>query len=178
MSYPFAPQTKLYASEEAGPVKAATDSSGPDANARHFDFLSRSSSIRSFGATQCNSPDDFDSEAPSDEDEVEDSELPPPQAFIARSDRGSQCRIAPTSTLSRARSSSPRKTNEPGEASSGRKGMTRVKSMPNLQHDRSAYNRSVGRSILASVSEFGGGRASGVVRSRAEELDALLDGLE
>ncbi len=164
-------------SEQTWPVKDLPNTCGSYENVVHFE-LSRSSSIRSLGTVQCNSPDDFGSNAASEEDEDEDSELPPPQAFVVRSDRGLQCKISPMSSLSRARSSSPRKTNESGEVSSGRKGMTRVKSMPNLQHDRSAYNRSVGRSILASVSECGSTKGTEGARSRAAELDALLDGLD
>ena len=55
--------------------------------------------------------------------------------------------------------------------------MHRVASLPNMQYDRSIYNRSVGKSDLASVSEHNDARGHGQAKQRAMEFDMLLNDL-
>ena len=136
--------------------------------------LPRSSSGHSFGAGHSfedpmfNSPDEVSSE------DEEFSELPPPKATVTR---GLSSTMMNLSVLSRARSSSPRKV-EASIQSQERRGMTRVQSMPCLQFDRSAYNRSVGQAVLASVSEHDGSKGRGEAKKRVEEFDQLLQEFE
>ena len=130
--------------------------------------LSRSSSGQSFGGLMCNSPDEFSSE------DEEFSELPPPKATVTR---GLSSTMMNLSVLSRARSSSPRKVEAPSQLQE-RRGMTRVRSMPCLQYDRSAYNRSVGQAVLASVSEHDGSKGRGEAKKRVEEFDQQLQEFE
>ena len=130
--------------------------------------LPRSSSGQSFGRLMYNSPDEFSSE------DEEFSELPPPKATVTRGLSSTMLNIG---TLSRARSSSPRKV-EASSQPQERRGMTRVRSMPCLQFDRSAYNRSVGQAVLASVSEHDGSKGRGEAKKRVEEFDQLLQEFE
>ena len=133
--------------------------------------LSRSSSGKSFEAGH--SSKEHSPDAVSSEDE-EFSELPPPKATVTRGLSSTMLNIG---TLSRARSSSPRKV-EASSQPQERRGMARVRSMPCLQFDRSAYNRSVGQSVLASVSEHDGSKGRGEAKKRVEEFDQLLQEFE
>ena len=104
----------------------------------------------------------------------EDSELPPPKPIVAREPK---CNLMKFNPLLRGRSFSPKKTDAPGQPQE-RRGMTRVRSMPCLQYDRSAYNRSMGQAVLASVSEHDGSKGRGEAKRRVEEFDQLLQDIE
>ena len=131
-------------------------------------ILPRNSSGRSLVGPMCNSPDEVGSE------DEESLELPPPKAII---DRGLPSTMITLSSLSRARSASPKKLDASSQPQE-RRGMTRVRSMPSLQHDRSAYNRSIGHAVLASVSEHDGSKGRGEAKRRVEEFDELLQEFE
>ena len=120
--------------------------------------------------------DELSQEEKEEEAEDDDMMMPPPKSMFDRRN------LAPVGlkaslhmSLSRARSASPRKGNDFEQPS--KRGMPRVVSLPNLQYDRSTYNRSVGKTMLASVTERNELRGNGDAKQRASEFDLLLNDL-
>ena len=111
-----------------------------------------------------------------EQEEDDDVMMPPPKSMFDRR------KLAPGGlkaslhmSLYRARSASPRKPNDFEQQS--KRGMQRIVSLPNLQYDRSIYNRSVGKTVLASVTERNEQQGMGEAQRRASEFDLLLGDL-
>ena len=120
--------------------------------------------------------DELSQEENEDEGEDDGVMMPPPKSMFDRRNLAPGVLKASLNiSLSRARSASPRKGNDSEQHA--KRGMQRVVSLPNLQYDRSTYNRSVGKTMLASVTERNELRGNGDAKQRASEFELLLDDL-
>ena len=109
-------------------------------------------------------------------EEEDDVMMPPPKPmFDRRNSAPAGIQTGLNLALSQARSASPRK---PYDAEySSKRSLQRVVSLPNLQYDRSIYNRSVGITMLASVTERNELKGRNQAQRRALEFDDFLNDL-
>ena len=105
--------------------------------------------------------------------ECENSNMPPPKTYVARS-----MHVKPSNlltNLSRSQSTSP-----PSRGHLGREFLVSRKisqSMPNLHTSRSIHNRHMGYELVPEPSERSRADCKAVLQSRIEEFDNLLDEL-
>jgi hypothetical protein len=119
--------------------------------------------------------DDDEFSGDGEDEEQDDVIMPPPNSMFKKGGmKTGGFKSGLNTSLARARSSSPRKGSS--DEQPARRGMQRIVSLPNIQYDRSVYNRSVGKN-LDSIAGNPEKKGTGDAQRRASEFDKLLDDL-